>query len=157
MARSMTVKQQAASATKGEQEIRGLVEAWSQALEAKDITGLTANYAPDAVLFDIKPPFRVRGVAAIHQVWEEYLPCLPAKFESERREFHMTAGEDAAFVHCLHHVRPLGETSRGPDTWIRVTVCYRKIGGKWQVVHEHVSLPFEPRTGQVSFITDPEG
>jgi uncharacterized protein (TIGR02246 family) len=156
MARSTALKEQAASTTQYEQEIRTLVEAWSRALQAKDIAGLTANYAPDSVLFDIKPPFCVRGVAAIRQVWEEYLPCLPAKFESERRDFQVTAGEDAAFVHCLHHIRPEGEASRGPDTWIRVTVCYRKIVGKWQVVHEHVSLPFDPRTGQVSFITDPE-
>jgi ketosteroid isomerase-like protein len=25
---------------------------------------------------------------------------------------------------------------------VRVTVCFRKIAGKWKVVHEHVSVPF---------------
>ncbi|MFL6946995.1 MAG: YybH family protein [Xanthobacteraceae bacterium] len=144
------------AASSGEEEIRALVDAWSKALEAKDIEALTAGYAPDAVLFDVKPPYRVRGVGAIRRVWEEYLPCLPAKFTSERRDFVVTAGGDAAFVHCLHHIRPIGEGSGGPDTWIRVTVCYHRIGGTWRVVHEHVSLPFDPRSGQVSFITDPE-
>jgi len=104
------------AASSGEEEIRALVDAWSKALEAKDIDALTAGYAPDAVLFDIKPPYRVRGVGAIRRVWEEYLPCLPAKFTSERRDFVVTAGGDAAFVHCLHHIRPIGEGSRGPDT-----------------------------------------
>ena len=40
---------------------------------------------------------------------------------------------------------------------MRVTVCYRRMGGEWRVVHEHVSLPFDPMTGQVSYITDPGG
>jgi uncharacterized protein (TIGR02246 family) len=154
MARNAATKERTTPAPSGEEEIRALVEAWSKALEAKDIDGLTAGYAPDAVLFDIKPPYRVRGADAIRRVWEEYLPCLPAKFTSERRDFQVTAGGDAAFVHCLHHVRPIGEEPRGPDTWIRVTVCYQRIGGKWRVVHEHVSLPFDPPTGQVAFITD---
>jgi uncharacterized protein (TIGR02246 family) len=156
MARNAATKDRTTPTSSGEEEIRALVDAWSKALEAKDIDGLTAGYAPDAVLFDIKPPYRVRGVQAIRRVWEEYLPCLPAKFTSERRDFTVTAGGDAAFVHCLHHVRAIGEAPPGPDTWIRVTVCYHRIAGKWRVVHEHVSLPFDPRSGQVSFIPDPD-
>ena len=35
------------------------------------------------------------------------------------------------------------------DGWIRVTVGYRKAGGKWMVTHEHVSMPIDMKTGKV--------
>jgi len=38
---------------------------------------------------------------------------------------------------------------------MRVTVGYRRIDGQWKVVHEHVSVPFNPMDNQVWFIRDP--
>jgi hypothetical protein len=38
-----------------EAAIRRLIAAWSRALEAKDLDGLVADYADDAVLFDAIP------------------------------------------------------------------------------------------------------
>jgi ketosteroid isomerase-like protein len=32
---------------------------------------------------------------------------------------------------------------------MRATVGFRKSGGRWQVVHEHWSAPFDPATGKV--------
>jgi len=58
-------------------------------------------------------------------------------------------------MHCLHHIKP-EKAHPAAETWMRVTVCYRKIDGKWKSVHEHVSVPFDPRSGKVSFITNPE-
>lgn len=49
---------------KDEAEIRRLISQWSRALEAKDLDGLTADYAPDAVLYDAIPPYKAEGVAA---------------------------------------------------------------------------------------------
>ena len=31
---------------------------------------------------------------------------------------------------------------------LRVTVGYRKTGGKWLVTHEHVSMPIDMKTGK---------
>ncbi len=28
------------------------------------------------------------------------------------------------------------------DLWTRTTVCLRRIGGAWRIVHEHTSVPF---------------
>ncbi|NUA27677.1 hypothetical protein FCJ59_12890 [Cupriavidus basilensis] len=27
------------------------------------------------------------------------------------------------------------------EAWVRATVCFRKIAGRWLVVHEHASMP----------------
>jgi uncharacterized glyoxalase superfamily protein PhnB len=33
-------------------------------------------------------------------------------------------------------------------TWMRVTACFKRIEGRWRIVHEHVSVPFNPMTGE---------
>src|SRR5688500_9654150 len=139
-----------------EAEIRAIISAWSRALEAKDVDGMIANYAPDALLFDVKPPYRTEGPEAIRRFWEVCLPYFPDGFKSEHRDLKLTVSGDVAFCHGLHHIKPLEPNHPAGQTWIRVTACYRKIAGRWLVVHEHVSVPFNPMKGTVAFITDPD-
>ncbi len=140
-----------------EAEIRAMISAWSRALEAKDLDGLTADYLPDAVLYDVKPPYRADGPAAIRQVWAQCLPYFPKAFKSEYRDLTLAVGDDVAFAHGLHHIVVAGEPNHpAGQSWIRVTTCYRKVGGRWRVAHGHVSIPFDCATGQVAPITDPD-
>ena len=39
--------------------------------------------------------------------------------------------------------------------WVRVTVCYQRQQGAWSVIHEHVSVPFDPATSQAALIREP--
>jgi len=41
------------------------------------------------------------------------------------------------------------------DTTLRVTDVYRKIKGKWLIVHEHVSVPVDLNTGKADFSAKP--
>lgn len=144
------------AASRDEAEIRNLINRWSRALEAKDLDGLTANYRPDAVLYDVKPPYKTEGPAAIRQLWQECLPYFPASFQSEHRELKVTVGGDVAFVHGLHHMKPLDPPDHPcGQSWLRVTTGYRKVDGRWFVAHEHVSFPFDCTTGQISPIVNP--
>ena len=139
-----------------EAEIRNLIGQWSRALEAKDVDGLTANYLPDSVLFDVMPPYKTEGPTAIRQLWQSCLPHFPASFKSEHRELKITVGTDIAFVHGLHRMKPLDPPDHPcGQSWLRVTACYRKVDGRWFVAHEHVSFPFDCTTGQISPIVNP--
>jgi ketosteroid isomerase-like protein len=140
-----------------EAAIRALIAGWSRALEAKDVDGLTADYLPGAVLYDVKPPHKVVGPAAIRALWAACLPYFPAAFRSEHRDLSVAVGGDVAFCHGLHHIRPLDDPDHPAGrSWMRVTACYRKVGGRWKVAHEHVSMPFDCATGQVAPITNPD-
>lgn len=144
----------ATAAQRDEAEIRALMSAWSAALETKDLDGLTAGYAPDVVLFDAKPPFRTAGPAAIRELWDACLPYFPERFTSEQRDLSVTVSGDVAFAHGLHAIRPVGDEPPLGNTWLRITVGYRRIHGRWRVVHEHVSVPWDPMTDQMVPITD---
>ena len=39
---------------------------------------------------------------------------------------------------------------REVDMWVRMTVGFRKINGKWMVTHEHTSVPFDAESGKAS-------
>jgi uncharacterized protein (TIGR02246 family) len=145
----------AAGLSTDEADIRAAIARWSRALEAKDVAGLTADYLPDAVLFDVKPPHKVVGVGAIADLWRACLPHFPAKFRSEHRDLQLTVGEDVAFVHGVHKIVPIDPPDHpAGQSWLRVTACYRKVAGQWKVAHEHVSFVFDCSTGMISPLTD---
>ncbi|HVH92335.1 MAG TPA: SgcJ/EcaC family oxidoreductase, partial [Candidatus Acidoferrum sp.] len=124
---------------KDEAQIRQLVDNWAKALRAKDVDGLMANYAPDMLLFDLAPPLQYNGAEAYRKTWEEWLPTFQGPVGFDRREVSITAGDDVAFCHCLNRITGKRTDGTEPDVWVRATICYRKIDGKWMVTHEHVS------------------
>lgn len=144
------------STQQDEVEIRRLIAAWSAALEAKDVDALTADYLSDSVLYDAIPPYKVVGRDAIREVWNNCLPYFPEKFKSEHRDITIHVFGDIALMHCLHHFVPIPADHPSGQTWLRVTVGYRRIDGKWKVVHEHISAPFNPMNNQVWNITNPD-
>lgn len=133
------------------QIILNLVNQWRLALDNRDLDALLENYHPDCVLFDLKPPHRLNGVAKIRKAWEECLPYFPEKFTSKHRDLEVTVVGDMALLHGYHRFIALSDLEKWKDVLhdIRVTVCYQKINGKWLVIHEHVSMPYDPMTGQM--------
>ncbi len=139
-----------------EAAIRGLVDAWSRALEARDVDGLMAHYAPDAVIYDCVSYAVRMDREGLRRTWEACLPHFPERFRSEHRDLVVEVGGDIAFLHGMHHMVPEEPSHPIGMTWMRVSACYRRVGGQWLAVHEHVSVPFDPMTGKVVFITDPD-
>ena len=35
-----------------------------------------------------------------------------------------------------------------PGMWVRVSYGFRRIDGRWSLVHDHVSVPFDVTTGK---------
>lgn len=139
-----------------EELIRAVVSEWSKALEAKDVASMMSHYLEDAVLFDCCPPYKVEGRAGIAEVWEKCLPYFPDKYRSEHRDLQIHVDGNCAFVYGLHHFVPEQEGHPCGESWMRVSVGYRKVGGRWKVAHEHVSIPFNPMSGQSWKIKDPD-
>ncbi len=141
--------------SEAEASIRRLIFKWSAALEAKDLDGLVADYADDAVLFDAIPPYKTVGKEAIRQVWANCLPYFPEQFKSEHRDIVVHVSGDTAIMHGLHHFIPTPADDPSGQTWLRVTIGYRRINGQWKSVHDHISIPFNPMNSQAWMIRDP--
>jgi ketosteroid isomerase-like protein len=138
-----------------ESRIRQLMDGWVKALRAKDVNGLMSYYAPEILLFDLAPPLQYRGADVYRKNWEEWLTSFQGPVGYEIRDLSITAGDDVAFCHSLNRIS--GTRTNGDHTyvWVRATVGFRKIDGKWMVTHEHLSVPFDMETYKASLDLKP--
>ena len=129
-------------------EIRTLVDGFTKAVRDKNIDALMKHYAPELVVFNVVPPLREKGIEANRRSWKEWLDSFKGGINYEVKDLTVVGNDDVAFSHSLNHVT--GENPNGPvDGWVRVTVGYRKAGGSWLITHEHISMPFDMKTGKV--------
>ncbi len=139
-----------------ENEIRASIQRWASALESRDLDSMFQEYAEDAMLYDVMPPYKTVGIVNIRKIWENCLPYFPAKFKSEHRDIVVHADENIAVMHCVHHFSTEDVNHPCSQSWFRATVSYRRMNGQWKIFHEHVSLPFNPMNNQVWFIRNPD-
>jgi ketosteroid isomerase-like protein len=70
--------------------------------------------------------------------------------EFEFRDLVIAAGPTFGYSHELQRVSGTLKGGQKAAFWLRVTDVYRKIGGQWRVVHEHVSVPTNLETGKAA-------
>jgi uncharacterized protein (TIGR02246 family) len=139
-----------------ESDLRQLIAEQAEAICAKNVPRIMACYAPDVVFFDVKPPYQTRGADDFRLLWEQCLPCFPDTFQIEQRDLRVLVNGDLAMAHWLFRFAGMDWDHPAAQSWYRTTACYRRKLGRWQVVHEHVSVPFDPRTSLAFFTLDPE-
>ncbi|KGD99155.1 SgcJ/EcaC family oxidoreductase [Rhizobium sp. YS-1r] len=137
-----------ATATREGAQIRERLDALAQALRAKDIDALMAHYAPDTVVFDIRPPLQVQGVEAYRKNFEAWFASVDGTIDYEMRELRIAVGDDVAVCHSLSHVKSKRTNGEKADYWVRVSSGLRKIDGRWLIAHEHISMPIDLQTMQ---------
>jgi uncharacterized protein (TIGR02246 family) len=138
-----------------EAEIRALMAARVAAVHAKDAAAMVANYAEDVVSCDLLEPMENKGVDAVRRRVRQWFEGYDGNMGYEIRELDVHSAFDVAFCHGLHHVT--GTTKKGQkiDMWWRATQGFRRIDGSWRIVHEHASVPFDMKSGKVSFSLKP--
>lgn len=132
-----------------QRELREFIAGQMEAIRAKNLDAIMAPYAGDAVVFDVKPPFRTVGAVAWRAVWAACMPHFPVGVHMESRELTVRTSGDMGFAHwlCGFTMSLNGEPEQ--TIWMRATVCCRRAGGRWQIEHEHWSSPYDPTTGRV--------
>lgn len=123
-----------------EAEVREVIDAWANALRAKEAGGVTALQTEDIVQFALAPPLRAEALD--RDRLEEWFSSWQGRIDYEIRDQRITAGEDVAFSHSLNRMRATTTDGDETELWFRQTMCLRKLGGKWRIAHEHDSVPF---------------
>jgi uncharacterized protein (TIGR02246 family) len=142
---SMTIEQ---NKTKNEAAVRELIDGFTKAIRTKDIDRIMAVFAPDVVSFDLGPPLQHGGGDAFTQRWHELFDSYQDAIHYEVRDLDIAAGDDVAFSHSLNRISGTLKNGQENDRWLRWTACYRKINGRWLIVHEQVSVPVDVRNGK---------
>jgi ketosteroid isomerase-like protein len=114
-----------------------------------------SGYSPDVLVFDVVDPLRKFGAAALRKRVEEWFSAFQGPIDYEMRNLEIACAGELAFCYSVNHIRGAKIDGGEINMWIRATVCFRKIDGEWTVVHEHVSVPFDPETGLASMDLEP--
>src|SRR5262249_22230909 len=123
-----------------ETDIRRLIANASRALHDKDVDALVAPQLPDLLTYNLAPPLRRRGID--RQSITEWFQTWDGPLEYEVRDLEITLGDDIAFATSLDRLAGTKVDGQKTEVWLRATRGFRKVGGRWLLVHEHTSVPF---------------
>jgi uncharacterized protein (TIGR02246 family) len=125
-----------------EGQIRTLIEAWAEAVQNGDMTGVLTDHSDDIVMFDVPPPHDgVRGIGTYRETWPPFFDWLRRGASFEIVSLEVTAGEDVAYAHALLRCGTAQHLADHPENRLRLTLGLRKQDGRWVVAHEHHSFP----------------
>jgi len=127
--------------SKDETDIQKLIELWAKAVRDGDRTGIRKDHVSDILMFDVPPPLLSHGLDSYMATWERFLSWSEKPVAFNLHDVSITAGKDVAFATALGRCTGVDANSKREELEFRLTICFRKIGGRWRVMHEHHSLP----------------
>ena len=146
-----------AFAANDEARIKALEDRFTAAFNAKDVDGIMKVYATDESLFvfDVIPPRQYVGASAYRKDWEGFLGTFKGPAKMTLDDLAITSDGNLAFSHSTQHVTGTDTKGKPVDFTVRVTDGYKKTGGKWLIVQEHVSVPVNTETGVADMMSKP--
>jgi uncharacterized protein (TIGR02246 family) len=140
--------------TASEAEIRALIDSWIKAASAADLDATMAHYAPDVIAYDAVLALQFKGWDVYRKHWQMCMSmCSAMSFKVH--DLHIAVDGNVAFSHCLNRCGGADKDGNEHTSWMRATTGYRKIDGKWKIVHEHFSAPFDMETSKALFDLQP--
>lgn len=138
-------------------EIRTLLVDYFDAIKSKNVSRITAFYAPDIRAFDAILALQFRGRDAYAEHWKacmEYCAHM-TEFVFEMHDAEISAGDDVAFASSINRCGGIDEKGDEQAAYMRGTIGLERRDGRWVIVHEHYSAPFDPETNKALFDLKP--
>jgi ketosteroid isomerase-like protein len=133
-----------------ESDVRELLDGRSEAIRAKDIDRLMSFYSSDIVYFDVVPPLRYVGHAALRERFLHWFGGYRSAIGQEVRDLSIAASGDVAVTHMLIRSGGTLTSGREVEIWVRGTSCWQRSDHGWLITHEHVSLPVDVESGRAA-------
>jgi uncharacterized protein (TIGR02246 family) len=116
-------------------------QAWVKAMKANDLEATMALYAPDAVAYF--PDGDFKGKPAIRKSWTDFLAMFTVKDATSEGTYETAGDTSLGWGYWSLTVIPKGGGDPIPMKG-RATVVVKKVGGKWQYIVDHASVPLPP-------------
>jgi ketosteroid isomerase-like protein len=145
----------ASAAIADEAQIRDLESRFAAAVAARDVDAIMKAYSADVFVFDLTPPRQYVGAAAYRDDWRAFVAGFNGPIQFTLSDVVVTAQGDVAYGHSIQHITGVDPKGGKVDMTVRVSDVYRKSGGTWQIVQEHVSVPIDLATGKPDMTSKP--
>jgi len=121
---------------------------WSDRTAAKDLDGLMENIDPDIVSFEHGGPLRYLGRDDVREVCQQGLGASSGAVTLDTPDLAVRVANDLAVTWGLDHVQVEGSGGETAESWSRATRIFHKRDGEWLMIHQHLSFPADPQSGQ---------
>ena len=135
--------------------LRDLIAERVAAVASKDPAPLASRQATDIVVFDVLPPLVSRGKSAIVEKTQQWFDGYAGEIGYDVEHLDIQADEDLGFCSFVYHVTGTLQSGDEVDMWVRATLCCEQVDGRWQIVHDHESVPFDPASGRALISLEP--
>jgi ketosteroid isomerase-like protein len=101
----------------------------------------------DLVVYDIGTPREFDGVKAVRGDFQNFFDTI----KNPKVEFvslHVVTDGKMGVAYSVQHGTGTDKAGKPVDMTFRVTDVWQKIGGKWKIIHTHVSFPVDMATGK---------
>ena len=126
-------------------DIRHEVELFRHAVLTKDMNGIARYYwnSPELVVFDVITPLSYVGWDSFRKDWEGFFIDFKTISIYDWNNMKVEAVGNLGYLRAFIHLK--GELSNGEhlDMTVRDTAIFRRINGRWKVIHDHGSVPFD--------------
>jgi ketosteroid isomerase-like protein len=145
------------NANSEEQEIRALEDRYVAAVNAKEVNMIMKGYVPgnELFVFDLGLPRQHPGWDAYKKDWEDFFAVMPGPLKLNVMDLSITIAGKIAYSHSIQHLSCTNKDGSPVEMNASVTDVYRKIGGKWLIVLEHLSVPIHIATGRAEMMSNP--
>jgi uncharacterized protein YndB with AHSA1/START domain/ketosteroid isomerase-like protein len=133
-----------------ELEVRALYDEWFRASERKDLDATMASIAADVVSYEHEMPLVFRGADGLRESCKLGFDSTPDGLRWDVPDLRVLVRGDLAITWGLNHMH-----GPGVEMWSRGTRVFQKIDGRWQMIHQHVSFPFDPASGAAKMDLQP--
>jgi uncharacterized protein (TIGR02246 family) len=122
--------------------VRALHERWFAATAAKDLDAIMDGIADDVVSYEHEAPLSHVGADAVREVCRRGLEASTGPVTWDVPDLEVVVDGELAVGWGFNRV-----SADGAESWSRGTRVFRRRGGRWELVHQHVSFPIDPATG----------
>jgi ketosteroid isomerase-like protein len=136
--------------TGSEKEIIELHQAWFAAAAAKDLDASMAPISPEIVSYEHTAPLQFTEIDAIREECRAGFDRAAEDFTWTVPDLRVVVRDDLAVAWGLNRMADHHPDGTEDVTWSRGTRVFQRSGGRWRMVHQHVSFPVDPATGQAA-------
>jgi uncharacterized protein (TIGR02246 family) len=136
------------TAAAAEQEVLAIHRHWFDRTAAKDLDALMSHIADDVVSYEHDEPLRYIGVDNVREVCARGLDASSGAVGWDVPDLKILVRGDLAVAWGLNHMSAQQPDGRTEESWSRGTRVFHKVEGSWSMIHQHVSYPYDPETGE---------
>jgi ketosteroid isomerase-like protein len=142
---SLSINANAAGNAKDEAAIKGVENKIIAATSTDEV--MKYYDQNDIDLYDFSGPLQYQGATAVHGDLDGFFSNAKDVKGTFVEMVVVTDGK-LGIVRSIQHFTFTDKDGKAQEATLRVTDVFHKTGGKWKVIHSHVSVPVDPKTGQ---------